>query len=48
MAAAAHGLSRGDLLYFTLKRIGTDALDNHAAAVLVLDVVITYEVGEND
>ena len=48
MAAAAHGLSRGDLLYFTLKRIGTDELDNHAAAVLVLDVVITYEVGEND
>jgi len=48
MTAAAHGLSRGDLLYFTLKRTGTDGTDNHAAAVLVLDVVITYEVGEND
>ena len=47
MAAAAWAFER-DLLYFTLKRIGTDALDNHAAAVLVLDVVITYEVGEND
>lgn len=48
VSGAAHGLARGDLLYFALKRNGTHASDNHAAAVLVLDVVITYEVGEND
>lgn len=43
-----HGLSRGDLLYFTLKRIGNDASDDHAAAVLVMDCEIEYSVGEND
>lgn len=48
IAAAAHRLSRGDLLYFTLKRIGTDGTDNHAAAVLVMSCEIEYSVGEND
>ncbi len=48
ISAAVHGLSRGDLLYFTLKRIGTDALDTLAAAVLVMSCEIEYSVGEND
>lgn len=48
IAAAAHGLSRGDLLYFTLKRIGNDGTDTHAAAVLVISCEIEYQIGETD
>lgn len=48
ISSAVHGLSRGDLLYFSLKRIGTDAADTHAAAVLVMSCEIEYSVGEND
>jgi len=48
IAGAAHGLARGDLLYFALERKGTDGTDTHAAAVLVMNCTIRYQVGEND
>lgn len=48
ISGAAHGLARGDLLYFALKRNGTDGADNHAAAVRVTNCTIRYQLGEND
>lgn len=48
ISGAAHGLARGDLLYFALKRNGTDVADNHAAAVLVMSCEIEYQIGETD